>query len=80
MSGRQVSRYICIYINQTKFHKKTSYLGLSIEVAGPGQLAIIEGNMNSPLYQRILKENVRSPVCELRFKHNLVMQQDKDFD
>ncbi|KAF7651901.1 hypothetical protein LDENG_00103920 [Lucifuga dentata] len=36
--------------------------------SGPGQLAIIEGNMNSALYQRILRENVRSSVCDLKLK------------
>ncbi|KAF7660289.1 hypothetical protein LDENG_00283730 [Lucifuga dentata] len=34
--------------------------------SGPERLAIIEGNMNSALYQRILRENVRSSVCELK--------------
>ncbi|KAF7646618.1 hypothetical protein LDENG_00184740 [Lucifuga dentata] len=31
----------------------------------PGQFAIIEGNMNSALYQKILRENVQSSVCDL---------------
>ncbi len=34
--------------------------------------------MNSALYQKILKENVRSSVCDLKLKHTWVMQQDKD--
>ena len=42
----------------------------------PGQLALIEGTMNSALYQRILQENVRPSVCEL--KRSWVMQQDND--
>ncbi|KAF7664072.1 hypothetical protein LDENG_00190380 [Lucifuga dentata] len=45
---------------------------------GPGQLAIIEGNMNCMNYQRILKENIRSSVCELKLKRNWVMQQGND--
>ncbi|KAF7651873.1 hypothetical protein LDENG_00104190, partial [Lucifuga dentata] len=36
--------------------------------SGPGRLAIIEGNMNSALYQKILKENVRSSVCDVKLK------------
>lgn len=45
--------------------------------SGPGRLALlVEGTMNSALYQRILLENVRPYVCEL--KHSWVMQQDND--
>ncbi|KAF7663711.1 hypothetical protein LDENG_00201070 [Lucifuga dentata] len=34
--------------------------------------------MNSASYQRILRENVRSSVCDLKLKHNWVLQQDND--
>ncbi len=34
--------------------------------------------MNSALYQKILKENVRLSVCDLKLKHTWVMQQDND--
>ncbi len=44
--------------------------------SGPGQLAIIDGNMNSALYQKILKENDQPSVCDL--KRTWVMQQDND--
>ncbi len=44
--------------------------------SGPGRLAIIDGTMNSALYQKILKENVRQSVCDL--KRTWVMQQDND--
>ncbi len=40
--------------------------------------AIIDGNMNSALYQKILKENDQPSVCDLKLKHTLVMQQDND--
>ncbi len=30
--------------------------------SGPGLLAIIDGTMNSELYQQILKENIRTSV------------------
>jgi len=33
---------------------------------GPGRLAIIDGTMNSALYQKILKENVLPSVYDLR--------------
>ena len=46
--------------------------------SGPGQLALIEGTMNSALYQIILLENVRPTVCELKLKRSWVMQQDND--
>ncbi len=44
----------------------------------PAILAIIDGTMNSALYQNILKENVRLSVCDLKLKHTWVMQQDND--
>ncbi|MGH0164696.1 UNVERIFIED_CONTAM: hypothetical protein FKN15_069900 [Acipenser sinensis] len=46
--------------------------------SGPGRLAIIEGTMNSALYQRIQQENVRPSVRELKLKHSWVMQQGND--
>ncbi len=46
--------------------------------SGPGRLAIIDGTMNSVLYQKILKENVRPSVCDLKLKRTWVMQQDND--
>ncbi len=46
--------------------------------SGPGQLAIIDGTMNSVLYQKILKENVWPSVCDLKLKRTWVMQQDND--
>ncbi len=33
--------------------------------SGPGWLAIIDGTMNSALYQKTLKENLRPSVCDL---------------
>ncbi len=49
-----------------------------LAASGPGRLAIIDGTMNSALYQKILKENVRPSVCDLKLKHTWVMQQDND--
>lgn len=40
----------------------------------PGRLAVIDGTMNSVLYQKILREN----VCILKLKQTQVMQQDND--
>ena len=45
--------------------------------SGPGRLAIIDGTMNS-LYQKILKENIRPSVRDLKLKRSWVMQQDND--
>ncbi len=44
----------------------------------PGQPAIIDGTMNSELYQQILKENVRTSVYEQSLKRTWVMQQDNN--
>ena len=46
--------------------------------SGPGRLAVINGNMNSLVYQKILKENVRPSVRELKLKRTWVLQQDND--
>ncbi|KAK3507199.1 hypothetical protein QTP70_010213 [Hemibagrus guttatus] len=46
--------------------------------AGPGRLAVINGTMNSAVYQKILKENVRPSVCDLKLKRTWVLQQDND--
>ncbi|KAK3570405.1 hypothetical protein QTP86_019286 [Hemibagrus guttatus] len=45
---------------------------------GPGRLAVINGTMNSAVYQNILKENVRPSVCDLKLKQTWVLQQDND--
>ncbi|KAK3517541.1 hypothetical protein QTP70_012629 [Hemibagrus guttatus] len=45
---------------------------------GPGRLAVINGTMNSAVYQKILKENVRPSVCDLKLKQTWVLQQDND--
>ncbi len=86
--GRCVSRYIWRKTN-TAFHKKNiiptvKHGGGSVMVwgcfaaSGPGWLAIIDGTMNSALYQKILKENVWPSVCDLKLKRTWVMQQDND--
>ncbi len=86
--GRCVSCYIWRKTN-TAFHKKNiiptvKHGGGSVKVwgcfaaSGPGWPAIIDGTMNSALYQKILKENVWSSVCDLKLKRTWVMQQDND--
>lgn len=68
-------------VNQEK-HKCSSHTwGLVREcfaALGPGRIAIIEGTINSALCQTILKEKVRSSVCELKLKCKWVMQQDNN--
>ena len=44
----------------------------------PGQLAIIDGKINSQVYQHILQENVRLSVRQLKLNRSWVMQQDND--
>ncbi|KAK3564765.1 hypothetical protein QTP86_025281 [Hemibagrus guttatus] len=76
--GRSVSHYVWRKSN-TAFQKKNitptvKYGGGSVMVwgcsaaSGPGRLAVINGTMNSAVYQKILKENVRPSVCDLKLK------------
>lgn len=46
--------------------------------SGPGQLAIINGKMNSQVYQDILQKNLRQSVKQLKLKRGWVLQQDND--
>ncbi|KAK3509142.1 hypothetical protein QTP70_020254, partial [Hemibagrus guttatus] len=73
--------------SNTAFQKKNiiptvKYGGGSVMVwgcfaaSGPGRLAVINGTMNSAVYQKILKENVRPSVCDLKLKCNWVLQLD----
>ncbi len=84
--GRCVSHYIWSKTN-TGFHQKNiiptvKHGGGSVMVwgcfadSGSGRLAIIDGTMNSALYQKILKENVQPSVCDLKLKRTWVMQQE----
>ncbi|KAK3543336.1 hypothetical protein QTP70_018072 [Hemibagrus guttatus] len=85
---RSVSHYVWRKSN-TAFQKKditptVKYGGVSVMVwgcfaaSGPGRLAVINGTMNSAVYQKILKENVRPSVCDLKLKRTWVLQQDND--
>ncbi|KAK3539696.1 hypothetical protein QTP70_012026 [Hemibagrus guttatus] len=85
---RSVSHYVWRKSN-TAFQKKiiiptVKYGGGSVMVwgcfaaSGPGRLAVINGTMNSAVYQKILKENVRPSVCDLKLKRTWVLQQDND--
>ncbi|KAK3535322.1 hypothetical protein QTP70_007932 [Hemibagrus guttatus] len=85
---RSVSHYVWRKSN-TAFQKKNitptvKYGGGSVMVwgcfaaSGPGRLAVINGTMNSAVYQKILKENVRPSVCDLKLKRTWVLQQDND--
>ncbi|KAK3540398.1 hypothetical protein QTP70_030411, partial [Hemibagrus guttatus] len=86
--GRSVSHYVWRKSN-TAFQKKNiiptvKYGGGSVMVwgcfaaSGPGRLAVINGTMNSAVYQKILKVNVRPSVCDLKLKRTWVLQQDND--
>lgn len=41
-------------------------------------LAVNDGVMNSPVYQKIPEENVRVLVCTLELKRSWLIHQDKD--
>ncbi len=81
-----MSRYIWSKTN-TGFHQKNiiptvKHGGGSVIVWGcfavsaPGRLSIIDGTMNSALYQKIMKKNVQPSVCDLKLKRTWVMQQE----
>ncbi|KAK3569569.1 hypothetical protein QTP86_001617 [Hemibagrus guttatus] len=75
---RSVSHYVCRKRN-TAFQKKNIKMVWGCFAAsGPGRPAVINGTMNSAVYQRILKENVRPSVCDLKLKRTWVPQQDND--
>ncbi|KAK3574095.1 hypothetical protein QTP86_002852 [Hemibagrus guttatus] len=86
--GRSVSHYVWCKSNIAFQNKniipKVKYGGGSVIVwgcfaaSGPGRLAVINGTMNSAIYQKILKENVRTSVCDLKLKRTWVLQQDND--
>ncbi|KAI3363740.1 hypothetical protein L3Q82_001204 [Scortum barcoo] len=86
--GRCTARYIWRK-NGTAFDKKNimptvKHGGGSVMVwgcfaaSGPGQLTVIDGIMNSGVYQKILKDNVRPSVRALKLKRSWIMQQDND--
>lgn len=86
--GRNASRYIWRKKN-TAFEKKNivptvKHGGGSVMIracfaaSGPGQLAMIDGTMNSARYQDILAKNVQPSVRHLKLKHSWVLQQDND--
>ncbi|KAJ7313392.1 hypothetical protein JRQ81_004719, partial [Phrynocephalus forsythii] len=43
-----------------------------------GQLAVIEGEMDSQLYQKILLDNMRRSVCYLKLCRSWVMKHNHD--
>ncbi len=86
--GRCVSHYIWRKSN-TAFQKKhiiptVKYGGGSVMVwgcfaaSGPGRLAVINRNMNYAVYQKILKNNVRPSVRDLKLKRTWFLQKDND--
>ncbi|XP_054648642.1 AP-1 complex-associated regulatory protein isoform X1 [Dunckerocampus dactyliophorus] len=86
--GRCVSHYIWRKSNAA-FQKKNiiptvKYGGGGVMVwgcfaaLGPGRRAVINGTINSAAYQKILRENVRPSVRDLKLKPTWVLQQDND--
>lgn len=50
----------------------------SFSASGPGQLYIIQGNINSHAYRQILDQNLLPSVRELKLGRKWVLQQDND--
>ena len=46
--------------------------------SGPGQMEIINGKMDSQVYQNILQKNLKQSVKKLRLKRGWILQQDND--
>uniref|UniRef100_A0AAR2L9T4 Tc1-like transposase DDE domain-containing protein n=1 Tax=Pygocentrus nattereri TaxID=42514 RepID=A0AAR2L9T4_PYGNA len=46
--------------------------------SGPGRIDVINGKMNSQVYQDILQENLRPSVLQLKLNRRWVMQQDNN--
>uniref|UniRef100_A0A8C6VYB8 Transposase Tc1-like domain-containing protein n=1 Tax=Nothobranchius furzeri TaxID=105023 RepID=A0A8C6VYB8_NOTFU len=85
--GRQMSRYIWCRsnsISDKNIIPTVKYGGGSVMVwgcfaaSGTGRLAVINGTMNSTVYQNILKENVRPSVRQIKLKPSWALQQDND--
>uniref|UniRef100_A0A3B1K9S8 Tc1-like transposase DDE domain-containing protein n=1 Tax=Astyanax mexicanus TaxID=7994 RepID=A0A3B1K9S8_ASTMX len=69
----------CTGTSHRKENMKTVKHGAgSITAYGPGRLAFIDGSIHSKLYQRILKENIRTFVYDLDLRRRWVMHQDND--
>ena len=82
--GRCVFHNIC-YKTNTAFQKNIILTVMAVVVwwscfaaSGPGRLVVIDGTINSALYQKILKENVQSSVCDLKLECTWVLQQEND--
>lgn len=86
--GRNTQRYVWRKSGTAHQHQNiiptVKYGGGSIMVwgcfaaSGPGRIAVINGKMNSKIYQDILQENIRPSVHQLKLKRGWVMQQDND--
>ncbi|KAK3526867.1 hypothetical protein QTP86_000727 [Hemibagrus guttatus] len=72
------SLYTCELFNGTSCSIGYQEVELQSNQQRPGRLAVINGTMNSAVYQKILKENVRPSVYDLKLKGTWVLQQDND--
>lgn len=75
-SGVKITRY---FIKRTSYEQSNTrgvrIWGCFADLA-PGWLTIIDGNTNSSLYHKMLKENIQPSVDALKPKHNWVMDND----
>jgi len=86
--GRNHKRFVWRKKNSADAHKNlvptVKHGGGSVMVwgcfaaSGPGRLEIVEGKMDSTSYQKILDDNVRPSVRQLKLRRNWTFQQDND--
>lgn len=50
----------------------------SFAVSGPGQLVMVEGEINLQVYKGILQDNVRVAIHWLKLRRSWMMQQHND--
>ncbi|KAK3556981.1 hypothetical protein QTP70_022323 [Hemibagrus guttatus] len=84
MIPKTFGKILCGLMRQKLNFLEVKYGGGSVMVwgcfaaSGPGRLAVINGTMNSAVYLKILKENVRPSVFDLKLKRTWFLQQDND--
>uniref|UniRef100_A0AAQ6ICM7 Transposase Tc1-like domain-containing protein n=1 Tax=Anabas testudineus TaxID=64144 RepID=A0AAQ6ICM7_ANATE len=86
--GKNTQHYVCRKKGTAHQHQNlipiVKHGGGSIMVWGcfaasePVRVVVIDGKMNSRVYQGILQENVRPSVCQLKLHRGWVMQKDND--
>ena len=61
-----------------KYGRGSLMIWVCFDASGPESLGIIEGKINSQVYQNMPQDNVRVASCHLKLSRSWVMQQDND--